>query len=156
MHTFFSPLSLRSWPLLPCAMEWSCGSARTGHMECSATVCGDNGHSVTRAYTGPAHGIPVEWQCWVALTEIFRISKCENSYKLTGLWKGHVVASMINTRNSRAVMKVGSNWWLHASHGQFWAVETAHLPTPEHVVWAICSKSLSPASCHLQYNKSFP
>lgn len=105
MHTFLSPLSLHSWPLPPCPVEPSCRSAGTGHVECSATVCGDNGHSVTRAYTGAADGVSVEWQWCVASTEICRISKCKNSYKLTGLWKGHVVASMINATNSRAVMK---------------------------------------------------
>lgn len=99
VHTFFSPLSLRSWPLL------SCGSAGMGPLECSATVWGDNGHSVTLAYTGAAHGVSVEWQWCVASTEIRRISKCKNSYKLADLWKGHVVASMINATNSRAVMK---------------------------------------------------
>ncbi|KAF2974339.1 hypothetical protein EK904_009899 [Melospiza melodia maxima] len=49
VHTFFSPLP----PLLAFAELREC---RNGPLECPATVCGDNGHSVTQAYTGAAHG----------------------------------------------------------------------------------------------------
>lgn len=77
-------------------------------------------------------GLSVELQWCCSSTEICRIIKCKNSFKLPGLWKCHVVASLINATNSRRVVK-RLVWTrrLHAIHLQILAVErNSHLPHP--------------------------
>ena len=83
--SFHPPLSPPSLNVLCRGAELQ-ASAELGHIVSALPLSvGDNGCSVARAYTGAVDGVSVELQCCVASTEICRISKCKNSFKLPGL-----------------------------------------------------------------------
>lgn len=108
-------------------------SAAPGHIVSALPLsAGDNGCSVARAYTGAVDGVSLELQWCMASTEICRTGKCKNSFKLPGLCKCHVVASLINATNSRTVMMESvQTGRLHAIHVQILTVERkSRLPHP--------------------------
>lgn len=115
-------------PLPPGLNVLSCGaelqaSAALGHV--ASTLC-----CLWGQWLQCRDGLSVELQwCWSS-AEICRISKCKNSFTLPGLWKCHVVASLINATNSRTVVKrLVRTRRLHAIHVQILAVErNSHLP----------------------------
>lgn len=108
-------------------------SAAPGHIVSALPLsAGDNGCSVARAYTGAVDAVSLELQWCMASTEICRIGKCKNSFKLPGFCKCHVVASLINAANSRTVMTESvQTGRLHAIHVQILTAERkSRLPHP--------------------------